>query len=90
MNNEFSAAMKSGFRQLRLRGRAVMGTGMEAELTGADIVSVRISEGSDTGIMPGNVLSAGCTIVLDDSRGQWQSGGEKRGAAPLELSLIHI
>ena len=90
MNNEFSAAMKSGFRQLCLRGRAVMGTGMEAELTGADIVSVRISEGSDTGIMPGNVLSAGCTIVLDDSRGQWQSGGEKRGAAPLEGAVFSL
>lgn len=90
MNNEFSAAMKGGFRQLRLRGRAVMGTGMEAELIGADIVSVRISEGSDTGIMPGNVLSAGCTIVLDDSRGQWQSGGEKRGAAPLEGAVFSL
>lgn len=81
--SNFSQAMRGAARELRLRGRVRYPTGAQYELDSADIVSVRISEGVDSGVLPGAVLSADCAIVLDNSLGQWLVGGERRGYAEL-------
>lgn len=91
MAGDFRSAMKSGVREMRVTGRAVLKTGAEIAVEARDIVSVRISEGSDSGLLPGNVLSAACSLVLDNSGGKWISGdmdghGRLLGAV-FELSL---
>ena len=79
----FSGSMRQAERRLALRGSIEYLTGSRYGLTAADFVSVRISEGVDSGILPGAVISAGCTVVMDNSAGQWLAGGEKRGYADI-------
>ena len=47
------------------------GTGAQIELGPEDIVSFEIQEGADSALMPGNVVSAACSLVLDNSGGRW-------------------
>lgn len=86
----FSGSMRQAARELRLRGRVKYLTGAEYTLGPEDFVSVRVSEGVDTGIMPGAVISAECAMVMNDSGGQWQPGGAKRGYAALAGAEITI
>ena len=82
--------MRQAARELRLRGSVKYPTGAEYALGPEDFVSVRISEGVDTGIMPGAVISAECVLVMNDADGQWQTGGAKRGYAPLAGAEITL
>lgn len=82
--------MRQAARELRLRGKVKYLTGAEYALEPDDIVSARISEGVDTGIVPGAVISAECTLVMNDSDGRWRTGGAKRGYAPLAGAEITL
>ena len=88
--SRFGEAMKSGVREIRLRGRAVLPGGRETELMAGDFVSARISEGSDSGILPGSVLAGTCSLVLNNSEGQWDYGGEKRGQAEIKGGVFSL
>lgn len=86
----FSASMLRAERELRLRGAVRYAVGTEYELAPEDFVSVNISEGIDTGILPGAVLSAACTIVMNNEDGRFGTGGARRGHAEMKGAEIEL
>ena len=86
----FSASMLRSERELRLRGAVRYTVGTEYELAPEDFVSVNISEGIDTGILPGAVLSAACTIVVNNEDGRFAAGGARRGQAEMKGAEIEL
>ncbi len=80
---DFSRAMRQEARTLALRGTVTYPGGGIHAFTGSDVASFSISEGNEGGILPGDVLSAGCQMILDNTGGRWESGGELRDGAPL-------
>ena len=64
MATTFSAAMRAPARELAIRGTLTFPSGAQRALTGQEIVSCSISEGTNDGLLPGKVLSAGCTLEL--------------------------
>ena len=77
------AAFSGLERTLALRGKVTYATGEEYALTGEDVISLRITEGIETGLTPGSVLSAACTLKLNDADGRFAPGGAKGGAGNL-------
>ena len=77
------AAFSGLERTLRVRGKVTYATGEEYALTGEDVISLRITEGIETGLTPGSVLSAACTLKLNDVDGRFAPGGAKGGAGDL-------
>lgn len=86
----FSGSMRQAERELRLKGLIKYTIGTEHVLGAGDIVSVRISEGVDTGILPGAVISAACTMVVNNSEGQFDVGGMCRGYADMAGAEITL
>ena len=86
----FSASMLREERELRLCGRIKYITGAEYALEAEDFVSASISEGIDTGILPGAVLSAACTIVINNEDGRFDIGGARRGQADMAGAEIEL
>jgi hypothetical protein len=80
---EFSQAMRREARTLALRGTVTYPGGDIRAFTGSDVASFSISEGNEGGILPGDVLSACCQMILDNAGGRWAAGGALRGAEPL-------
>ncbi|MGI6239181.1 MAG: hypothetical protein ACOYI5_06095 [Christensenellales bacterium] len=79
----FAQAMRAHGRALRLKGSVTLPGGIVRALGGGDIRALTISEGSEQGLLPGQVLSASCRLTLDNSDGRWLEGGAMRGLAPL-------
>lgn len=77
------AAFSGLERTLSVRGKVTYATGEEYALTGEDVISLRITEGIETGLTPGSVLSAACTLKLNDADGRFAPGGAKGGAGDL-------
>ena len=77
------AAFSALERTLSVRGKVTYATGEEYALTGEDVISLRITEGIETGLTPGSVLSAACTLKLNDADGRFAPGGAKGGAGDL-------
>lgn len=77
------AAFSGLERTLSVRGKVTYATGEEYALTGEDVISLRITEGIETGLTPGSVLSAACTLKLNDVDGRFAPGGAKGGAGDL-------
>lgn len=77
------AAFSGLERTLSVRGKVTYATGEEYALTGEDVISLRITEGIETGLTPGSVLSAACALKLNDADGRFAPGGAKGGAGGL-------
>ena len=77
------AAFSGLERTLSVRGKVTYATGEEYALTGEDVISLRITEGIETGLTPGSVLSAACALKLNDADGRFAPGGAKGGAGDL-------
>ena len=77
------AAFSGLERTLSVRGKVTYATGEEYALTGEDVISLRITEGIETGLTPGSVLSAACILKLNDADGRFAPGGAKGGAGDL-------
>ena len=86
----FSEAMRAGARELALRGTATYPGGGIYALDGDDVASFSISEGSEGGILPGDMLSASCQLVLDNSDGRWDAGGAARGGEPFAGAVFAL
>ena len=59
------AAFSGLERTLSVRGKVTYATGEEYALTGEDVIYLRITEGIETGLTPGSVLSAACAVMND-------------------------
>lgn len=79
----FSQAMRGEARTLALRGTVTYPGGGFYILDGSDVASFSISEGNEGGILPGDVLSAGCQLVLENADGRWELNGAARNGEPL-------
>lgn len=66
-------------RELSIGGSIIFGSGTEIALTGSEIASVTIDEGSDGALTCGAVLSAVCRADLVNDEGQWNPGGSLLG-----------
>ena len=86
----FSSSMLQTERELRLRGAIKYADGTEYALGAADFVSVQISEGVNDGILPGAVLSAACTLVMNNGDGRFDIGGARRGYAGMAGAEITL
>lgn len=80
---EWTALMRQDVRRLRIGGKIVFGSGAETALTVEMIAEMTIEEGADGALMPGDVLSAACTLDLVNDEGQWLPGGALLGAREL-------
>lgn len=66
-------------RILQIGGSITFGSGAKVELTGSEIASVTIEEGSDGALSCGAVLSSICRVDLVNDEGQWNPGGKLLG-----------
>ena len=66
-------------RTLSIGGSITFGSGARVELTGSEIASLTIEEGSDGAISCGAVLSSVCRVDLVNDEGQWLPGGRLLG-----------
>lgn len=76
-------SMLAPVRELGVLVRLTLPTGAVVSLTGGDVLSFTVSEGADSPLLPGNVLSAQMTLELANGSGQWAYGGTLRGERPL-------
>ena len=90
MATTFSAAMRAPARELAIRGTLTFPSGAQRALTGQEIVSCSISEGTNDGLLPGKVLSAGCTLELANAAGEWLAGGSLRGGQELVGATVQL
>ena len=86
----FSASMLQAERELRLRGAIKYVDGTEYELDAANFVSAQISEGVTSGILPGAVMAAACTMTLNNADGRFDMGGALRGYTLMENAEITL
>ena len=75
--------MRANVRKLRIGGKMVFPSGAELELDASMVMELIVEEGADGALMPGDVLSALCTLDLCNEAGQWNSGGSLLGAQEL-------
>ena len=75
--------MQAGLRELHIGGRIVFGSSAELELESGMIAELAIEEGAEAALLPGDVLSASCTLDLVNDHGQWLPGGEYLGGREL-------
>lgn len=76
-------SMLASLRELGVLVRLTLPTGAVLSLSGGDVLSFSVSEGADSPLLPGNVLSAQMTLELANGSGQWAYGGTLRGERPL-------
>ncbi|MBQ8508256.1 MAG: hypothetical protein IJ466_12610, partial [Clostridia bacterium] len=80
---DWTAMMHAPMRELKIGGKIVFGSAAELELDGSMAVELTIEEGADGALLPGDVLSAGCTLDLVNDAGQWLPGGSLLGGQEL-------
>ena len=76
---ELSALLREPVRKLSLRGEMKLPSGRIVALTGHDIVSLRITEGVQDGMLLGSCPSAQAKLTLADPEGRFLLHGDQRG-----------
>ena len=84
----FTSSMRENARELRIRGTVDTPAGSKLELEPEDVVSLRISEGVDSGVMPGAVISAECVLMLNAYSRRWSGDALKGAKLSLEIGVL--
>ena len=82
--------MRAPARELLPVAYVTLATGAELTWNAEDIISFSIQEGADSPLLPGNVISATCTLDLDNTSGRWLPGGASLGSGSLEAATVAL
>ena len=88
--SELSEALRAAERTLALRGRLTFPSGASRELTGAEILSYTIKEGTGDGLLPGAVLASSHRLELANAAGEWLENGSLRAGQVWAGTTVQI